>query len=214
MIESVVERRGLARPDSAANAIPSMVTSGTRPRTAPRNVTSSTPASSRSPWVLRRPARTRPTATARIPTNGMVADMKNPLCQGAGGYTTTQIRAKGYPGNPRAAGAPGFERSGSGHLHLPVQRWDRRDQGRLRLSAGDLSARRPDARSAPRPVLSEGAVCRSGNQAGVVHADRGVQPTSRLTLQLRREWAIHRYRRSSHRRNESAWQAAGARSTS
>ena len=24
--------------------------------------------------------------------------MKNPLCQGSGGYSTTQIRAKAYPG--------------------------------------------------------------------------------------------------------------------
>jgi hypothetical protein len=32
------------------------------------------------------------------PTGGMVADMKNPLCQGPGGYSTQQIRAKGYPG--------------------------------------------------------------------------------------------------------------------
>jgi hypothetical protein len=96
MVESVTPRANLSPPDSAVGADPinghewdtskdspanrDLQYACTFPLTTPKMCTDSTD------------------CDCANPTGGMVADMKNPLCQGAQGYTTTQIGAKGYPG--------------------------------------------------------------------------------------------------------------------
>jgi hypothetical protein len=96
MIESVAPRAGLPLPDAEADADPidghewdtskdsppnrDLQYACTFPLPTPRACTDSTD------------------CDCADPSGGSVADTKNPLCQGALGYSTTQLRAKAYPG--------------------------------------------------------------------------------------------------------------------
>jgi len=98
MIESVTPRAGLAGPDSAVNADPIHGHEWDTSKDSPAN------RDLQYACTFPLPAGTEKTCTDSTdcdcanPTNGMVADMKNPLCQGPSGYSNTQIGAKAYPG--------------------------------------------------------------------------------------------------------------------
>ena len=88
--------------------------------------------------------------------------MKNPLCQGSGGYTTTQIRAKAYPGIRELQVLQGLNDQAIVASICPANVTDptRSDFG-YRPAIAALIGR---CATAPRPMLSKGAVCRSGTK--------------------------------------------------
>jgi hypothetical protein len=98
MIESIGPRQGLPGPDSAANADPinghEWDTSKDSP--ANRDLQYACVFNIAAPKVCMDST----DCDCANPTGGMVADLKNPLCQapGTNAYSTTQLRAKGYPG--------------------------------------------------------------------------------------------------------------------
>jgi hypothetical protein len=97
MIESITPRAGLAPPNSAANADP---INGHEWDPSMANPTPNADLQYACIFPLGMPK----TCTEQtdcdcfVPPMGNAAAAQNPLCQGAGGYSNVQVRAKGYPG--------------------------------------------------------------------------------------------------------------------
>ena len=98
MIESVTPRVGLPGPDSAANADPISGHEWDTSKDSPAN----RDLQYACVFNIAQPKTCNDSTDCDCanPTNGMVADMKNPLCQAPGTnvYSTLQLRAKAYPG--------------------------------------------------------------------------------------------------------------------
>jgi len=98
MIESITPRVGLPGPDSAANADPINGHEWDTSKDSPAN----RDLQYACVFNIAQPKTCNDSTDCDCanPTNGMVADMKNPLCQAPGTnvYSNQQLRAKAYPG--------------------------------------------------------------------------------------------------------------------
>jgi hypothetical protein len=98
MVESVPPRPGLPGPGSALGADPINGHEWDTSKDSPANRDLQYACVFRLPQGSERTCTDSTDCDCANPTGGMVADMQNPLCQGASGYSTTQIAAKAYPG--------------------------------------------------------------------------------------------------------------------
>jgi hypothetical protein len=97
MIESITPRAGLAPPNSPANADP------INGHEWDPSMASPTPNADLQyacvfPLTMPKTCTEQTDCDCFVPPMGNAAAAQNPLCQGAGGYSNVQVRAKGYPG--------------------------------------------------------------------------------------------------------------------
>jgi hypothetical protein len=98
MIESVLPRASLPGPDSPTNADPINGHEWDPTKASPANADLQYACTFPLPVGGERNCTDSTDCDCANPTGGMVADMKKPLCQGPGGYSTLQVAAKAYPG--------------------------------------------------------------------------------------------------------------------
>jgi hypothetical protein len=97
MIESITPRAGLAAPNSPANADP---INGHEwdPSMATPTPNADLQYACVFPLSTPKTCNEQTDCDCFVPPMGNAAAAQNPLCQGAGGYSNVQVRAKGYPG--------------------------------------------------------------------------------------------------------------------